>query len=73
MLYEVTIHEYGEDVMKVGAYPTRQEAVEEAISFCGREYGYCLDSDSDRRETLTRQDFCILGCGPRKVRIDEVE
>lgn len=34
---------------------------------------YCLDTKEDRLNALAIRNFCMLGCGPSELIIDEIE
>lgn len=34
---------------------------------------YCLDSMEERRNALSVRNFCMLGCGPGELLIEEIE
>ena len=55
----------------VGVFDERQEAVD-ALMVKSRS-NYCLEQEIERRSTLDLQDYCICGCGPSMLIIEEVE
>ena len=48
---------------------------EQAIVTLIREGGgnYCLDSREEREEALRMRNFCMCGCGPYAMKIEEIE
>ena len=47
------------------------DAVNSLIDFASNNYGYCLDSEDDRKVALMTKGFCYCGCGPYLLKIEE--
>lgn len=60
-----------EDVV-IGIYKTREEAIEKCIAY-KHDGSYCLDNREERIQCLEMRNYCILGCGPGELSIEEVE
>lgn len=56
----------------IGIYETREEAIKKCVEY-KHDGSYCLDSKEDRIRCLELRNYCILGCGPGELSIEEVE
>mgnify|MGYP003413342218 CR=1 FL=1 len=54
----------------LGTFDDRKDAVDKLINEASKNY--CLDDERERRNTMEYQDYCILGCGPSMIMIEEV-
>ena len=50
---------------------TREEAIKACVEY--RSGDYCFDNREERIKCLELRNFCILGCGPGELSIEEVE
>lgn len=62
----------GKADVTIGVYKTREEAVEKCVAF-KHDSSYCLDDKASRTKCLQLRNFCIIGCGPGELSIEEVE
>ena len=60
-----------ESDVTIGVYNTKEEAVKACVEY--RRGDYCLDNKEERMESLMLRNFCICGCGPAELLIEEVE
>jgi hypothetical protein len=51
-------------------FDTREEAIEYLINKSG---DYSMDTKEDRRTALEERGFCICGCGPNRMMIEEID
>lgn len=56
----------------IGIYETREEAIRRCVEY-KNDSSYCLDNKEDRIKCLELRNYCILGCGPGELSIEEVE
>lgn len=55
----------------VGIYDEKSKAIKSLLD--KGDGNYCLDSREERKEALEMRGFCMCGCGPSSMRIEEVE
>lgn len=53
----------------VGVFNTKEKAIEQLLK--KGEGNYCLDSREERQESLEMRNFCMCGCGPSSMLIEE--
>lgn len=56
----------------IGVFDTREEAINACVDYDESRH-YCLDNKEDRIECLRLRNYCICGCGPDELAIEEVE
>lgn len=71
MRFKAIYKENSQEECIVGTYDTKETAIE-ALLNKGR-HNYCLDSREERYDALEMRGFCMCGCGPSSMRIEEVE
>lgn len=54
----------------LGLYSDKNHAIDVCLDKVHNDY--CLDSRESRRQSLENFGFCICGCGPREISIEEV-
>ena len=55
----------------IGVFDERDKAIDACLNY--RSGDYCLDDRESRKHCLELRDFCILGCGPGELSIEEVD
>lgn len=55
----------------VGIYDEKCKAIKSLLD--KGDGNYCLDNREERQEALEMRGFCMCGCGPSSMRIEEVE
>lgn len=55
----------------IGVFEVRDKAIEACLDY--RRGDYCLDDRESRKKCLELRNYCILGCGPGELSIEEVE
>lgn len=55
----------------IGVFNTRDEAVRACVDY--KDGSYCLDSREERLKCFEHRNYCICGCGPDELSIEEVE
>jgi hypothetical protein len=55
----------------VGVYNDIEKAIQALLK--RGEMSYCLDGQDEREESLRMRGFCMCGCGPASMEIEEVE
>lgn len=55
----------------LGIFEEKKDAIDACINKASNDY--CLDTEQDRRMALQTRNFCICGCGPRQIGIEEIE
>ena len=55
----------------VGLFDTKKSAIHALLE--KGDGNYCLDTREERKDALEMRGFCMCGCGPSSMRIDEVE
>ncbi len=57
----------------LGVFDSRDDAVDTLIRFGDANISYCLDTIEDRRAAFEYRNFCMCGCGPSELLIEEIE
>lgn len=68
----VQVNSCESDNRELGKFKTRDEAVKALLSYGHENVSYCLDSYAERENALKHRDFCLCGCGPTSLVIEEV-
>ena len=55
----------------IGVYKDIEKAI--AALLKKGENNYCLDDREEREESLRMRHFCMCGCGPSSMEIEEVD
>ena len=55
----------------LGEFNEKKEAINALIK--RGDNNYCLDNREDRIEALEMRNFCMCGCGPSSMCIEEIE
>lgn len=55
----------------IGVFKDRNKAIKACVDY--KEVGYCLDTREERIKSLEMRNFCVCGCGPDELLIEEVE
>ena len=71
MKYKAIFKSPGNSDFIIGTYKTRDEAVNACVDY--RDHDYCLDSRAERLKCFEFRDYCICGCGPNELSVEEVE
>lgn len=56
----------------IGEFDKRDTAVNALVDYAHRHVSYCLDSREDRLQALQLRNFCMCGCGPSELLIEEI-
>lgn len=71
MRYKSIFRTPGSEDYVIGTYNDRDKAIKACVDY--QDGDYCLDSKEDRIKCLEMRNFCICGCGPKELAIEEVE
>ena len=55
----------------VGIYDKKEMAIMALLN--KGEHNYCLDSREERYDALVMRGFCMCGCGPSSMKIEEID
>ena len=55
----------------IGIYKDVERAIQELLK--KGEGNYCLDDRQEREDSLRMRHFCMCGCGPASMEIEEIE
>lgn len=55
----------------VGTFKNKEGAIEALLR--KGEGNYCLDNRDERKESLEMRNFCMCGCGPASMSIEEID
>lgn len=55
----------------VGTFKNKEGAIEALLR--KGEGNYCLDNREERKESLEMRNFCMCGCGPASMSIEEID
>lgn len=55
-----------------GKFKTKDQVIDALIKYSDDHISYCLDTREDRIQALKNRNFCICGCGPSKLIINEI-
>jgi hypothetical protein len=56
---------------KLGEFSDKEAAISTLIK--EGSGNYCLDSREEREDALRLRNFCMCGCGPYAMKIEEIE
>jgi hypothetical protein len=54
----------------IGTFKTKNNAIEALLK--KGDGNYCLDNREERKESLEMRNFCMCGCGPASMTIEEI-
>lgn len=54
----------------IGTFKTKSNAIDALLK--KGEGNYCLDNREERKESLEMRNFCMCGCGPASMTIEEI-
>lgn len=60
------------DEIVLGDFNDRNDAINEALTSDKISRNYCLDDKQMRKKCLEDRGFCICGCGPDMLVIEEI-
>lgn len=69
MVYKAIYKRDSERSEVVGTFKTKERAIEKLLE--KGEGNYCLDNREERKEALEMRNFCMCGCGPASMYIEE--
>ena len=69
MKYKAIYFHEGKD-KDLGTFKTHEDAINVLIK--AGDNNYCLDSRDERIEALRLRNFCMCGCGPNSMKIEEI-
>jgi hypothetical protein len=70
MKYKAIYKSDSHHIETIGVFKTKDEAIKALLR--KGDGNYCLDSREERQESLELRNFCMCGCGPSSMSIEEV-
>jgi hypothetical protein len=70
MVYKAIYKRDSSNSEVIGTFKTKSYAIEALLK--KGEGNYCLDNREERKESLEMRNFCMCGCGPASMTIEEI-